>query len=608
MRFTRKHWISLAVGITILLAAFGVALAVTIVQVSREVPSTLSLSSAVVISSDNLGLWHDEARKEPVTSLKFQGIQFEPPLDSFSRDLDVEVFIENRSDIDLTLIAPCGGVESPPGTFIGKVETALFELATGKEIGTTCDRKSTLAPGEMVRAHVHIHLEKGLADGDYDFTTVFGASGESVDGGGPVEGDVNGDGVPDFIVGARFDDPAGGGSNAGSAYVFSGADGSLLYHMTGDTASDEFGHSVSLAGDVNGDGRADFIVGARLDDPAGGGINAGSAYVFSEADGSLLYHMTGDTVGDQFGYSVSGAGDVNGDGRADFIVGAHLDDPAGGGTDAGSAYVFSGADGSLLYHVTGDTAVDQFGYSVSGAGDVNGDGKADFIVGAYIDDPAGGGTDAGSAYVFSGTDGSLLYQRTGDTASDFFGISVSGAGDVNGDGRADFIVGANADDPAGGGTNAGSAYVFSGADGSLLYQRTGDTASDFFGYSVSMAGDVNGDGRADFIVGARFDDPAGGGNSAGSAYVFSGADGGLLYQRTGDSASDNFGWSVSGAGDVNGDGRADFIVGARLDDPAGGGTDAGSVYVFSGADGSLLYQRTGDSAGDRFGYSVGGAK
>ena len=269
-----------------------------------------------------------------------------------------------------------------------------------------------------------------------------------------VAGDVNGDGKADFIVGARRDDPAGGGLDAGSAYVFSGADGSLLYQVTGDTAGDEFGVSVSIAGDVNGDGRADFIVGAHLGDPVGGGSNAGSAYVFSGADGSILYHRTGDSVEDRFGWSVSGAGDVNGDGRADFIVGATHDDPAG--IDSGSAYVFSGADGSLLYQVTGDTSFDFFGYSVSGAGDVNGDGRADFIVGAYLDDPAGGGEAAGSAYVFSGADGSLLYQRTGDTASDQFGWSVAGAGDVNGDGKADFIVGAYKDDPAGGGLDAGS--------------------------------------------------------------------------------------------------------------------------------------------------------
>ena len=370
--------------------------------------------------------------------------------------------------------------------------------------------------------------ELGLIQGDMiTFTALFKALEAPT--AGAVPGDVNGDGVPDFIVGAYLDDPAGGGTNAGSAYVFSGADGSLLYQVSGDSTGDFFGNSVSIAGDVNGDGRADFIVGVILDDPAGGGTNAGSAYVFSGADGSLLYQVTGDSTGDNFGYSVSGPGDVDGDGRADFIVGAQGDNPAGGGTDAGSAYVFSGADGSLLYHRTGDTLGDRFGYSVSGAGDVNGDGRADFIVGAQGDDPAGGGTNAGSAYVFSGADGSLLYHATGDTSNDQFGHSVSGAGDMNGDGVPDFIVGAYANVTVGVETDAGSAYVFSGADGSLLYHRTGDTAGDKFGVSVSGAGDVNGDGRADFIVGAHRDDPSGGGTDAGTAYVFSGADGSLLY-------------------------------------------------------------------------------
>ena len=117
---------------------------------------------------------------------------------------------------------------------------------------------------------------------------------------------------------------------------------------------------------------------------------------------------------------------------------------------------------------------------------------------------------------------------------------------------------------------------------------------------------IVGDGKADFIVGAPYADP-GGRADAGSAYVFSGADGSLLYQKDGGAAGDNFGLSVSAAGDGNGDGKADFIVGANGADP-GGRADAGSAYVYSGADGSLLYQKDGVATEDRFGLSVGGAK
>ena len=187
----------------------------------------------------------------------------------------------------------------------------------------------------------------------------------------------------------------------------------------------------------------------------------------------------------------------------------------------------------------------------------------------------------------------------------YYAEPVVVAGDVNGDGKSDFIVGAPYADP-GGRADAGSAYVYSGADGSILYQRDGGAAYDNFGLSVSTAGDVNGDGKDDFIVGAHQADP-GGRDRAGSAYVYSGADGSLLYQRNGGAAYDNFGLSVSTAGDANGDGKDDFIVGAILANPGGKG-DAGSAYVYSGADGALLDQRDGEAANDQFGYSVGGPK
>ena len=587
----------------------GIAYAATVIS-QRQVPGSLILGN--VQAAGPIRLFSQiEPSSADLTVLDFGTVDINS-VGSFATPPRKPFWAGNSGSerFDLILVATDVVVKRGGVTIIsGDGILSLLMGPAGGTLLSSADHATLIDPGDPPVAleagieFLRTPQELGLIQGDViSFTALFVALEVPTAGG--VPGDVNGDGKADFIVGAYLDDPAGGGTDAGSAYVFSGADGTLLYHVTGDTAGDQFGVSVSMAGDVNGDGKADFIVGAWFDDPGGLG-SAGSAYVFSGADGTLLYHVTGDTGFDNFGVSVSMAGEVNGDGKADFIVGAYGDDPSGLGS-AGSAYVFSGADGILLYQMTGDTAVDLFGYSVSGAGDVNGDGKADFIVGAYGDDPGGLGS-AGSAYVFSGADGTLLYQVTGDTASDFFGRSVSGAGDVNGDGKADFIVGAYRDDPVGGGTDAGSAYIFSGADGTLLYQVTGDTTFDQFGISVSGAGDVNGDGKADFIVGAQLDD-SGGLGSAGSAYVFSGADGSLLYQVTGDTTFDLFGGSVSGAGDVNGDGKADFIVGAREDDPGGGGDGAGSAYVFSGADGSLLYQVTGDTTFDLFGTSVGGAK
>jgi hypothetical protein len=399
-------------------------------------------------------------------------------------------------------------------------------------------------------------------------------------------GDVNGDGYDDVIVGAHFNDT--GGTDAGRAYIYFGGlnmDNIIDVMLTGVAANDNFGISVSTAGDVNGDGYADVIVGAPSNDA--GGTDAGRAYLYTNSlTGTDIpdEFFTGAAASDYFGFSVSTAGDVNGDGFADVIVGAFLNDA--GGTDAGRAYIYFG--GNILNNIadvtlTGAAASDNFGYSVSTAGDVNGDGYADVIVGAYKNDAVG--IEAGRAYIYYGgssMDNTADVTLTGAAASDYFGNSVSTAGDVNGDGYSDVIVGAYSNDA--GGNNAGQAYIYFGGatmNNIVDVTLTGAAAGDDFGYSTSTAGDVNGDGYADVIVGALFN--SAGGSFAGSAYIYFGGasmNNSADVTLTGAAASDYFGNSVSTAGDVNGDGYSDVIVGAKQNDA--GGYEAGSAYIYFG--------------------------
>jgi hypothetical protein len=247
---------------------------------------------------------------------------------------------------------------------------------------------------------------------------------------------VNGDGYADLIVGAPDHgingDPLG--MHHGLARVFSGADGTVLYTYYGDSTYDYMGSSVSGVGDVNFDGYADFIIGNRGDDQ--NGAASGTARVYSGVDGSLMYTFYGDSSNAWFGTSVDGAGDVNGDGYNDFVVGAPQESSVS--SNGGIARVFSGADGSVLYTFYGGYQ-DLQGYKVSGPGDVNGDGYADVFVGRT--------DNSGSARLYSGIDGSIMY-----TFADGTGNTVSGAGDVDGDGYPDLLVSAGDNK----GTNSGS--------------------------------------------------------------------------------------------------------------------------------------------------------
>ena len=409
--------------------------------------------------------------------------------------------------------------------------------------------------GYTGRAYVYLGGASGLAT--TAATTLTGETGAFSSFGGSVAtaGDVNGDGYADLVVGARS---AAGGN--GRAYVYLGGATGLATTaattLTGETTTSVFGDSVATAGDVNGDGYADVVVGAR-----GDSVNTGRVYVYLGGASGLATTaattLTGEAAWNFFGMPVATAGDVNGDGYADLVVGAY-----GYGGGSGRAYVYlGGASGLATTAATTLTgaASDQLGCSVATAGDVNGDGYADVVVGASY---YSAGT--GRAYVHLGGASGLATTAattlTGATNGNYFGYSVATAGDVNGDGFADVVVGAY-----GYSTNTGRAYVYLGGAGGLATSATlltGETTANSFGASVATAGDVNGDGYADVVVGA-----SGYSTNTGRAYVYHGGASGLATTAatttTGAATNNRFGASVATAGDVNGDGYADVVVGAQ---------------------------------------------
>lgn len=376
-----------------------------------------------------------------------------------------------------------------------------------------------------------------------------------------------------------------------------GARAATLLDPKPENSTTQFGSSVAVVGDIDGDGVPDLAVGTPKQDGDFGGSNGfgppqnvGKVFLVSGANLGVIRELNDPEFqmvnprkfGGQFGTSVAGVGDINGDGVSDVLVGVphhNVVTPDEDQINAGRAFLFSGKDGSILLTLDDPASQEgaRMGFSVAGLGDVNGDGVADLLVGIPKRDTDAGVADTGAVNVFSGANGDLIRTLDSPTpkANGRFGTAVANAGDVNHDGVTDILIGA---------PGQSRAFVFNGATGALLLtlKSTASERVPSFGYAVAGGEDLNGDGTVDLAVGAPLQNRYG-----GAAYVFNGTDGSLQRKlRAAPQAFAKFGSAVALSRDSTGDGQPDLLAGAP-DETVNSLQNAGEVFVFDGATGTL---------------------
>ena len=415
-------------------------------------------------------------------------------------------------------------------------------------------------------------------------------------------GDLDGDGIPDYVIAAH---EAHGSPGSGMVSAYSGADHTLLWSVDGENSGDRFGHALAVVQDLDGDGHNEVAVSAIYYQ---NGIHpgAGKVYVLSGADGSEVWSYASIYNFQYFGTSLAPAGDVNGDGFEDVVAGMPN---ASSATRAycGRIVVLDGHTGTFIWDVYGTAAYNNFGRGIAGVGDLNSDGYGDIVVGVPGFDPTGM-SDAGRLTILSGKKitlhtsvGLYLALINGDQDGGKLGYSVCAVGDVNQDGKPDIGAGAPETTTLYG-TEAGMAYVFSGSTLHLkLEQFWGKNDFDHFGKTVAAAGDLDHDGVPDLLVGAP-DRGSGSSTDEGSAFAFAGRTGSEILEWEGEWYGGNTGAALCGLGDLNGDGTAEFLVGAPKADQ--GFTDNGTAQIISLTPNLSMSKLTASVGGDTIDFVV----